>query len=99
MGGEQATGGEQEVFTGAGRVWHADGGEMAHLWSWSELGWSGGEWGSGSVFHRFSAGAHGPEWGRVGCLVIVNGDMAVEWGSSRCGTGGWGMSWVGQGGV
>ena len=87
----------------AGRVWHADSSETAHLWSWSELGWSGSEWGcsdgSGSMFHCFLAGARGPEWGRVGCLVDVDGDVAVEWGSLRCGMGGWGMSWGGQGGV
>jgi hypothetical protein len=80
------------------------GSKMVHLWGlWGELGGWDRDWGcsagSGCVCCHSGAASGGPGSGRARDLVIVDGDMAVEWGGSRCGTGFNRVSWGEQGGV
>jgi hypothetical protein len=103
-GGERWVEGEHRAFAGgdgvvddAGGVYHASSGKTARLRGWGELGglntfrWCSD--GPGSVFRHFAVGARGPEWCRVRGSAVIDGDVAVERGGSRCGTGVLETSW------
>jgi hypothetical protein len=91
-GGERGARGVDGAVGDAGGVYQAGSGETARFGGfWGEQGgwlrfW-GCSAGSGSMSRRFRAVARGPEWGRTGGSAVVDDDVAVALGVSRCRTG------------